>query len=157
MMAPNPHWWAENAEVYFYDRGKFNPFLFVSIFWMALSVIPLVLPATKVFLLVVLVFAAVGLMIYSCLTQEPPTHHFETRFTFITQYYGDEILAHESMRDLVSIEPINNLKNGKLKYHEVAFWNGCKIKIYPSLERHDELIAKLNGFLSADCRLLTVD
>ena len=157
MMAPNPQWWAEDAEVYFYIRGKFNPGLFVMFFWLAFTVIPLVWPASKVPLLVVAIIAFVGLLIYSGLPQEPPLHHFETRYAFITQYHGDEILVHESMRDLVSLEPVNHRKTGKLEYNEAKFWNGKSMKIYPSLERHDELIAKMKEYLSANGQLQTAD
>ena len=158
MMAPNPHWWAEDAEVYYYkDRYKFKSFYFILVFWVAFTGLPMIWPPTQYIVLLLGIVGLVWMLISASLAGDPPVGHFQTRYTFITHYCCDRILVHESMRDLVSIEPINSLKNGKLKYHEVAFWNGCKIKIYPSLERHDELIAKLNGFLSANCQQQSVD
>ena len=150
MMAPNPHWWAEDVEDYCYDRGKFNPGLFVMIFWMAFIGLPIVWPASESVMPLMILGGMACLLIYAGLVGEPPPHRFETRYTFITQYHGDELLAHESMRDLVSLEPVMNPKKGKLQYHQAKFWNGKAIKIYPSLERHDELIAKLNDSLKPE-------
>ena len=161
MMAPNPHWWAEDAEVYYNKQPSFLStfhILALIIGWKVTYLLTLLyLPGVGPAVLLIGGLGLVAMMFFLGLRIEPTNSHLETRHTFLTEFKKDEVLVHESMRDLVSIEPINHLKNGKLKYHDVAFWNGCKIKIYPSLERHDELIAKLNGYLSANCQQQTVD
>lgn len=150
MMAPNPHWWAEDAVVYFYRRGRFSPLLFVVIFWLLFICLPIIFPASKPFIVLVPIFGLLILFVHISAVREPPPHRFETRFTHLTQYSNGEILVHESMRDLVSLEPVMNSKNGCLKFHEATFWNGKTIKIYPSLDRHEELISKLQKYLAGN-------
>ena len=156
-MAPNPHWFAEDAVIYHYDRGRFSPAMFVIIFWMAYWGLSKFWPASESFVLILAVIGLTWMLIRGDLGGEPPPHRFETRFAHITQYANGKILVHESMRDLISLEPVMNTKNGKVKYHVAKFWNGQTIKIYPSLERHDELVSKLQDALSANCKLQTVD
>ncbi len=71
----------------------------------------------------------------------------ETRFNHLTVFRGTDVLEHEDMRDIISLEPVFNARSGKLKYHIASFPTGHQIKIFANLDRHDELIAKLQSYL----------
>lgn len=71
---------------------------------------------------------------------------FETRYTFLTLYKGDDIFAHEDMRLLKSLMP-QNAKIGSITSYCATFDNDNTITIFSDLENFGALISKLSGFL----------
>lgn len=149
MMAPNPHWWAQDAKKFYYDPKGYPYYLFAMFGWLGCLIADGVTrkgTAPTGFLWLGIAF----FIVQSVLSFRKGQHggqHLETRFNHITLYRGSELLEHEDMRDVVSLEPTYNSRNGKLKYHVASFPTGRQIKIYWNLDHHDELIEKLQSYL----------
>ncbi|MBI1332028.1 MAG: hypothetical protein GC165_04020 [Armatimonadetes bacterium] len=147
MMAPNPHWWSEPADRYDYTPNT-RFFLF---FWGAntafLVVRQIFFPNNDVCnllgtIVVVTLTAIVGLMM------NPGRRRFEVRFTYLTCYRGTDVIEHQDMRDIVSLDSVLDRK-GKARQYIAKFSTGKTISFYAYLGKCDELIAKLRGYLAA--------
>jgi len=147
VIAPNPHWWNEDAEKYFYPRTSFLSwtfFLGITLTW-ADSIQHKKEPGWL--FLVGILIVIVG-WIYSGSKAERSGFRFETRHTFLTLYRRGEVFAHEDMRLITSLVPVAG-KDGKVKSYVVEFENGTTMTIFSDLGNFDELISKINGYLIA--------
>jgi len=149
MMAPNPHWWAQKPEEYSYPSGSGWWHLGNALFFMLVIVGgPNLWPDHRGLLLLILTPFVIALAITSRGWEDRGGQRLETRFNHITLFRGGDVAEHEDMRDIVSLERVANPRNGKLKYHVATFHTGKQIRIFHNLNRHDELIVKLQSHLS---------
>lgn len=147
MMAPNPHWIDLPAERYSYsDSGsRFGYLIFIGILFIWHLPCGLLWRERAWF-----PFASFAIYILAFLASKGwfrrANEQLEIRSHFLTLYRSSDVVEHEDMREIQSLEVVTR-RNGRVNYHMATFSTGHRIEIYPNLVRHDELIAKLRSYL----------